>query len=83
MVDDLFPVYKDKLQSFDVRIVNVAKSFYTNQMNEANKQRGSLHVAIIAQIKNFLRHFKPEKRSAAERLTAFTDTFVGAQLSSF
>lgn len=83
VVDDLFPDYKDKLQSFDDSIVNVAKSFYTNQMNEANKQRGSLHVAIIAQIKNFLRHFKPEKRSAAERLTAFTDTFVGAQRRSF
>jgi len=83
VVDDLFPDYKDKLQAFDDSIVNVTKSFYTSQMNEANKQRGSLHVAIIAQIKNFLRHFKPEKRSAAERLMAFTDTFVGAQRRSF
>lgn len=70
VVDDLFPDYQVKLQAFDDSIVNVAKSFYTSQMNEANKQRGNLHVAIISQIKNFLRHFKPEKRSAAERLTA-------------
>lgn len=83
VVDDLFPDYKAKLQAFDDSIVNIAKSFYTSQMNEANKQRGNLHVAIISQIKNFLRHFKADKRSAAERLTAFTDTFVGAQRRSF
>lgn len=83
VIDDLFPDYKEKLQAFDDSIVNIAKSFYTSQMNEANKKRGNLHVAIITQIKNFLRHFKPDKRSAAERLMIFTDTFVGAQRRSF
>lgn len=82
-IDDIFPDYKEKLQAFDDSIVNIGKSFYTNQMNESNKQRGSLHVAILTQIKNFLRHFNKDKREAAERLIAFADTFVGAQRRSF
>lgn len=82
-IDNIFPDYKEKLQSFDDSIVNISKSFYTNQMNEANKQRGSLHVAILTQIKNFLRHYNIEKRNAALRLISFADTFVGAQRRSF
>lgn len=82
-VDDLFPDFQEKLQAFDDTIVNVSKSFYTNQMNEANKQRGKLHVAILTQIRNFLRHFNTEKREAAQRLISFADTFVGAQRRSF
>lgn len=82
-VNDIFPDYQEKLQTFDDSIVNVSKSFYTNQMNEANRQRGSLHVAILTQIKNFLRHFDAQKQESAQRLVAFADTFVGAQRRSF
>lgn len=82
-IDDIFPDYQEKLQAFDDTIVNVSKSFYTNQMNEANKQRGSLHVAILTQIKNFQRHFDMNKREAAQRLLASANTFVGAQRRGF
>lgn len=82
-IDDIFPDYQIKLQSFDDSIVNISKSFYTSQMNEANKQRGRLHVAILTQIRNFTRHYVEEKRNAALRLLPLADTFVGAQRRSF
>lgn len=83
VVDDIFPDYQEKLQSFDDSIVNVSKSYITTQMNEANKQRGSMLVAIMTQIKNTLRHFDLDKQAAAQRLIAFADTFVGGQRRSF
>lgn len=82
-ISDIFPEYKDKLQSFDDSIVNINKSSYTNQMNDANNLRGNYFIAIIAEMKNGLRHYDKEKLAAAERLKTLTDTFIGAQKRSF
>ena len=61
-ITDIFPDYKAKLQAFDDSIVNVAKSSITEQMTTGNKQRGNLHVAILIEIRNGLRHFDQDKR---------------------
>lgn len=82
-INDIFLEYKEKLQSFDDSIVNIGKSVYTDQMNEANKLRRNYHVAIIVQMKNALRHYDKEKLAAAERMKALSTTFIGAQRRSF
>ena len=66
-ITDIFPDYKAKLQAFDDSIVNVAKSSITEQMATGNKQRGNLHVAILIEIRNGLRHFDQDKRDGALR----------------
>ena len=82
-ITDIFPDYKAKLQAFDDSIVNVAKSSITEQMTTGNKQRGNLHVAILIEIRNGLRHFDQDKRDGALRLSVLADTFTGAQRRSF
>ena len=82
-ITDIFPDYKAKLQAFDDSIVNVAKSSITEQMATGNKQRGNLHVAILIEIRNGLRHFDQDKRDGALRLSVLADTFTGAQRRSF
>lgn len=82
-IDDLFSVFLENMQNFDDSIVNISKSVYTIQMNAANKLRGNLHVSIITQIRNGLRHFDKDKFNAAERLSTLANTFTGAQKRSF
>ncbi|WFE84783.1 DUF6261 family protein [Parabacteroides chongii] len=82
-IEDIFPEYKEKLQIFDDSIVNISKSPYTDQMNEANKLRGDYHVAIIVEMKNAMRHYDKDKLAAAKRIKTLSDTFIGAQRRSF
>ncbi len=82
-IDDIFPEYKEKLEAFDASIVNISKSAYTNQMNEANRLRRNYHVATIVEMKNALRHYDKDKLAAAERMKVLSDTFIGAQRHSF
>lgn len=82
-INDLFPDFQENLQNFDDSIVNISKSTYTTQMHTENKLRGNLHVSIITQIRNGLRHFDKEKYNAAERLNTLATTFTGAQKRSF
>ena len=82
-INDVFSDYKAKLQAFNDSVIYIPKNAYTEQMKRVSQQRQSLHIAIVIEIKNYLRHFDIVRINAATHLKPLADSFLRVQKLSF
>ena len=74
-IDDQFTAYAALFQDEDTALKKITKSAITPEIQDADKQRDIIFRGMVDAHKAALKHFDPDKQSAAKRLKVVFDTY--------